>query len=97
MGWTANISTDLRAGGLNDITMDDMEFGWVGSFATLGAMLMCFPIGYICDLLGRKLAMLLLVIPFTIGYLCIIFANGIIMVYVGRFLIGKYLTDAMIC
>lgn len=49
---------------------------------------MCFPIGYICDLIGRKLAMLLLVIPFIAGYLIIIFANSLVMLYVGRFITG---------
>lgn len=49
---------------------------------------MCFPIGYFCDLVGRKYAMLSLIIPFTAGYLIIIFANSLVMLYVGRFVTG---------
>jgi sugar porter (SP) family MFS transporter len=90
LGWTGNItSADLASGALNDIYVDpDGDYGWIGSFMTLGAMLMCFPIGFICDLIGRKLAMLLTIIPFTVGWLLIIFANSTGMIFAGRFITG---------
>lgn len=62
--------------------------GWTGSFATLGALLMCFPTGIICDLIGRKLTLLLLVIPFSVGWSLIIYARSVIMLYFGRFITG---------
>lgn len=88
LGWTSNISNKLKDGDLNDIDIDDGIVGWIGSWMTLGAMLMCFPIGYICDTIGRKLSMLLTIIPFTGGWLLIIFATNEAMIYVGRFLTG---------
>lgn len=88
LGWTSNISTEMKDGKYNDLAIDDSVLGWIGSFTTLGAMLMCFPIGIICDILGRKLTMLLLIIPFCVGWLLLIFANSIVMVYIGRFITG---------
>lgn len=88
LGWTSNISTKIKNSELNDIYVDNDIFGWIGSWATLGAMVMCFPIGYICDLIGRKLAMLLTIIPFTGGWLLIIFSTNEAMIYVGRFFTG---------
>ncbi|KAF5269942.1 hypothetical protein FQR65_LT05741 [Abscondita terminalis] len=88
LGWTSNISGEMKQGSFNDIPINDDNLGWIGSFATLGAMVMCFPIGIMCDKFGRKLAMLLLTVPFIIGWLLIIFANSIGMVYAGRFITG---------
>ncbi|XP_019870659.1 facilitated trehalose transporter Tret1 isoform X1 [Aethina tumida] len=89
LGWTSNIGDPLEKGDLNDVTADkDNQQGWIGSWMTLGAMIMCFPIGYLCDLLGRKLTMLLLIVPFTVGWLLIIFCANIEMIYVGRFILG---------
>ncbi|CAH0546451.1 unnamed protein product [Brassicogethes aeneus] len=87
LGWTSNIS--LESGDLNSVTPKTPdEKGWIGSYTTLGAMIMCFPIGYLCDLIGRKLTMLLTIIPFTVGWLLIIFCDNLGMIYAGRFLTG---------
>lgn len=88
LGWTSNMSIEgLEKGDLNDIPIDRND-GWVGSFATVGAMVICFPIGWICDRIGRKWASLSTVVPFTIGYLLIIFSTTIELIYVGRFFVG---------
>lgn len=55
---------------------------------TLGAALVCLFIGVVIQILGRKLTMLLLVIPFTVGWALVIFATNLAMLYVGRFLLG---------
>lgn len=88
LGWTSNISDKLRNSELNDIVIDSDALGWIGSFSTLGGMLMCFPIGTICDLIGRKWGCIMTVIPFTIGWLLIILANNVGLIYAGRFLTG---------
>lgn len=69
-----------------DITAQD--FSWIGSLVTLGAALVCLFIGAIIQILGRKLTMLLLVIPFTLGWALVTFASNLAMLYVGRFLLG---------
>lgn len=90
LGWTGNITKEALANGtLNNIYVDPLnDYGWIGSFSTLGALCMCFPIGFICDLIGRKLAMLLTIIPFSVGWLLIIFADSTDMIFAGRFLTG---------
>ncbi|KAL1491479.1 hypothetical protein ABEB36_012072 [Hypothenemus hampei] len=88
LGWTATISTKLKENGFNGIPVDDDVLGWISGCATLGAMLICFPIGFICDAIGRKWACLLTIIPFTLGWVLVIFANNEAMLYVGRFFTG---------
>ncbi|KAF5269943.1 hypothetical protein FQR65_LT05742 [Abscondita terminalis] len=88
LGWTGNIEDELKSGSYNNIPIDPAEFGWVGSITNLGAMCMCFPIGIICDAIGRKYAALLLTIPFIAGWLLVIFANSIAMIIAGRFIVG---------
>ncbi|VEN45811.1 unnamed protein product [Callosobruchus maculatus] len=88
LGWTSNISEKLKAKELNGIPIDTDELGWIGSLANIGAMLMCFPIGSICDFIGRKWGCITTVVPFTLGWGLIIFANGTGMIYAGRFLTG---------
>lgn len=70
------------------IPMTPAEFSWIGSLATLGAGAMCIPIGMIADLIGRKTAMLIMVVPFTVGWLLIIFSKSLLMFYFGRFITG---------
>lgn len=88
LGWTANIAKELERGEFNEIVMDDSVQGWIGSFATLGALFSCVPIGILCDKFGRKITMLALVPPFMAGWLLIIFSTGLGMIYAGRFIIG---------
>lgn len=88
LGWSANITDDLKEGELNDLVMNDDELGWAGSAMTLGALVMCIPIGWIADLIGRKPTVLLTTFPFVIGWLLITFAQHMVMVYVGRILVG---------
>lgn len=90
LGWSSPIQgqlvnqTDPEYG--FDITKD--QFAWVGSFVTLGAALVCLVIGPIIQIVGRKLTMLLLVIPFTGGWALVTFASNVSMLFVGRFLLG---------
>ncbi|KAM0728666.1 Facilitated trehalose transporter Tret1 [Formica fusca] len=89
LGWTSpagengkNLAQDYN------ISISPSQFSWIGSLTTLGAGAICIPIGILTDLIGRKTAMLLMVVPFTIGWLLIIFSNSILMFYFGRFITG---------
>ncbi|KAF2892679.1 hypothetical protein ILUMI_13496, partial [Ignelater luminosus] len=88
LGWTGNITEELEKDGFNNIKIDSSEIKWIGSCATLGAMAMCFPTGFLCEKLGRKLAILVLAVMFIAGWLFIIFANSVSMIYVGRIITG---------
>lgn len=54
----------------------------------LGAASVCIPIGILINILGRKMTMLLLVIPFTIGWILLIWAQNLAMMILGRVLLG---------
>ncbi|XP_060535042.1 facilitated trehalose transporter Tret1-like [Cylas formicarius] len=88
LGWTSPILNDLVHGKYNNINIDDHQMGWIGSFVTLGAMTMCIPTGFICDLVGRKKALLLLLIPFALGWSLIVWAKNPIDLYFGRLITG---------
>lgn len=88
LGWTGNISKELQLGALNGIIIDEADLGWVGSMSNLGGMLVCFPIGIICDCIGRKNATLLLTVPFLVGWILILFAQNLAMILAGRFIVG---------
>lgn len=88
IAWTANITDELKAGKLNDIIMDNTQLGWVGSLMPLGAVIACFPVGFLQDTIGRKKTALLTVIPYLLGWCLITFASNVEMVYAGRFLSG---------
>lgn len=88
LGWTSPISTDIQSSHYHNIRVSKPEMGWIGSLTTLGALLMCIPTGFLCDLIGRRTVLLLLVIPFSAGWSLLIWANSIEMLYAGRFITG---------
>ncbi|KAF2883259.1 hypothetical protein ILUMI_22916 [Ignelater luminosus] len=88
LGWTGNIIEELKNKKFNDIEIDDFDIKWIGSCATLGAMIVCFPIGIMCEKLGRKASMLVLTVVLIGGWLVIIFANSAVMIYIGRIITG---------
>lgn len=71
-----------------EFTITNDGYAWIGSSVTLGAALVCLVIGTIIQIFGRKLTMLLLVIPFTVGWALVIFATNLAMLISGRFLLG---------
>lgn len=89
LGWTSPAGENgIELDKQYNIRIDDEQFAWIGSIFNLGAAAICVPIGIICDKIGRKKAMLLLTIPFTIGWLLIIFSSSVKMFYIGRFILG---------
>ncbi|KAF2883262.1 hypothetical protein ILUMI_22913 [Ignelater luminosus] len=88
LGWTGNIIEELKNKKFNNIEIDDFDIKWIGSCATLGAMIVCFPIGIMCEKLGRKASMLVLTVVLIGGWLVIIFANSAVMIYIGRIITG---------
>lgn len=88
LAWTSSIILILEGGHFNNISITSDQMGWIGSFVTLGAMCMSFPFGIICDCIGRKAALLALIIPFSVGWSLIIWADSLLMLYFGRFISG---------
>lgn len=68
--------------------VSDDEWSWIGSSTNLGAAAMCLMIGTIINLIGRKLTMLLLVLPFVAGWALLTWASSVAMLLIGRVLLG---------
>jgi SP family facilitated glucose transporter-like MFS transporter 8 len=89
LGWTSPAGENgINLANLYGIPISADEFSWIGSLTTLGAATICIPIGILADLTGRKTAMLLMVVPFTIGWLLIIFSKSVVIFCVARFILG---------
>ena len=86
LGWTSPAQSKLQ--NVYDFPVQDDEFSWISSSMTLGAAFVCIPIGFLINLIGRKLTMLLLVLPFTLGWCLLIWATNIEMMYTARFILG---------
>lgn len=90
LGWTSPANPKLTNATDNtyDFTLSVEEASWVGSSLNLGAAAVCIPIGLLINIIGRKWAMLSLVIPFTIGWGMTIWAQNLTMLIVSRVFIG---------
>ncbi|KAI9588361.1 hypothetical protein GQX74_004206 [Glossina fuscipes] len=87
LGWTSPAQNRLT-GGEYGFPVSDAAFSWIGSAMTLGAAFICIPIGFLINMIGRKLTMLLLVLPFTLGWALLIWAQNVEMMYAARFILG---------
>jgi len=54
----------------------------------VGALISGFATGVAIEKIGRRLTMLLLVIPFVLGWTLMVFANTLAMMLAGRFITG---------
>lgn len=87
LGWTSPAQTEVT-GGNYGFTVSADQFSWLGAAVTLGAACVCIPIGFLINLIGRKLSMLLLVCPFLLGWCLLIWAQNVVMMYIARFILG---------
>ncbi|XP_055606707.1 facilitated trehalose transporter Tret1-like [Uranotaenia lowii] len=88
LGWTSPVEIPLVQQQEYGFAITAEEFSWVGSMANLGAAAICFPIGILMKIIGRKWAMLAMALPLILGWLLIIFATNVAMMMVGRFFLG---------
>lgn len=70
------------------IQIDTNQASWIASTATITTPIGCILSGYLMDLLGRKMVLIVTQIPTIIGWLLISYANSVEMIYVGRLLVG---------
>ncbi|CAH1113114.1 unnamed protein product [Psylliodes chrysocephalus] len=88
LAWTSNITDGLENGVLNGMIMNYAQLSWAASAFAFGAMFSSLGIGFGADAKGRKFALLLTVIPFTVGWILILLSSNIYMICLGRFLTG---------
>jgi SP family facilitated glucose transporter-like MFS transporter 8 len=80
-GWTAaglpyleqprNLTDNITIPG---ITYE--EGSWIGSLSPLGSLIGAIPAGYLANLLGRRLLILIMAAPMFLGWLMIVLANN---------------------
>ncbi|KAL7736370.1 hypothetical protein ACLKA6_014839 [Drosophila palustris] len=88
MGWSSPVEKMLTVENAYGFPISGDQFGWVSSLLTLGATVVCIPVGFVIDWIGRRPTMLALIPPYMVGWLLMIFANSVIMLYFGRFILG---------
>ncbi|XP_029710984.1 facilitated trehalose transporter Tret1-like [Aedes albopictus] len=88
LGWTAPAEIPLVQKHEYGFPISAEDFSWIGSISNVGAAVVCFPIGILMKSVGRKWAMLSMVLPLLIGWMLIVFANNVTMLMAGRFLLG---------
>jgi len=85
-GWTAagipyleqpyNLTGNVTVPG---ITYD--EGSWIGGLSPLGSLVGAIPAGYLANLLGRRLLMLIMAAPMFVGWAMIVFAQNSVSVF----------------
>lgn len=87
LGWTSPAQDELISGKYG-FSVSEEQFSWIGAAMTLGAAIVCIPIGFLINMIGRKITMLLLVAPFTLGWALLIWAQNVEMMYAARCILG---------
>ncbi|EDW09932.1 facilitated trehalose transporter Tret1 [Drosophila mojavensis] len=88
MGWSSPVEKLLTEKNAYGFPISDDQFGWISSLLTLGATVVCIPVGFVIDMIGRRPTMLALIPPYMVGWFLMLFANSVIMLYFGRFILG---------
>ncbi len=91
LGWPSPAADKLKAYGHDNgynFRPSEEDLSWIGGVVGLGAAVMCPVAGILIDVIGRKITMLLLLLPFTIGWFLIIFATNATSMIIGRIFLG---------
>ncbi|XP_014224943.1 facilitated trehalose transporter Tret1-like isoform X1 [Trichogramma pretiosum] len=70
------------------IHVNQYEGSWIASMSAVGTPIGCLFSGYLMDILGRKLSLIVTQVPALLGWLLIFCASDVRMVYAGRFFTG---------
>lgn len=92
LGWTSPAFDSMRDNAsvprLQDSEDDKSARTWIGSSMTLGALVGALISGPMAQFLGRKKALIIYGIPFTIGWLVLAFAQSVSILILGRVIVG---------
>ncbi|XP_030554116.1 facilitated trehalose transporter Tret1-2 homolog [Drosophila novamexicana] len=88
LGWSGPVGNSVLSGEAFKFAPSLDEWSWAASLFTLGAACVCIPVGILTFRFGRKLIMLLLMLPCLLGWVCIIGAQRPFMLLIGRFILG---------
>ncbi|KAF6209423.1 hypothetical protein GE061_015170 [Apolygus lucorum] len=85
LGWTSPTKAEMVA----KYSMSDLDWSWVSGILPAGAMVGALAAGSICDQIGRRMTIIVTVIPSTVGWAMILWAPGTWMVILGRAVLGS--------
>jgi len=88
LGWTSPILPYLTSAESFLPKLSEDQISWITSLLALGAITGAVPAGKIADRIGRKWAILLTAVPFTVCWLTMLMTGNIISIYVARFIGG---------
>ena len=88
LGWTSPILPYLTSAESFLPELSEDQISWITSLLALGAIVGAVPTGKIADRIGRKWAIFLTAVPFTIGWLTLFTIRNINSIYVARFIGG---------
>ena len=87
LGWTSPAQKSILNGEFGfDVDLD--QFSWVGSAVTLSSACVCIPMGFLVNWIGRKLTLLLMVLPLIFGWCLLLWAQNVSMMIAARFIQG---------
>ncbi|KQK21589.1 hypothetical protein BRADI_1g61757v3 [Brachypodium distachyon] len=87
-GTCVGYSAPAQAGIVSDIGLSNSQYGVFASILAIGAMIGALISGRLADTLGRKMTMRLAAVVGVFGWLTIYLAEGAMMLYFGRVLLG---------
>ncbi|XP_017148830.1 facilitated trehalose transporter Tret1-2 homolog [Drosophila miranda] len=88
IGWSSPVEKMITEETDYGFEISSGQFGWISALLTLGATVICIPVGFMIDWIGRRPTMLALIPPYMVGWVLMLFAKNVTMLYFGRFILG---------
>uniref|UniRef100_A0A1B6CPI6 Major facilitator superfamily (MFS) profile domain-containing protein n=1 Tax=Clastoptera arizonana TaxID=38151 RepID=A0A1B6CPI6_9HEMI len=70
------------------IVVDEDQASWIASLGSAATPVGCILSGYLLDAIGRKKTIILTLLPMILGWSLISVATNVVMIYIGRLLVG---------
>ncbi|XP_072940922.1 facilitated trehalose transporter Tret1-like isoform X2 [Epargyreus clarus] len=86
-GFSATVLPQLKQAD-SAIPINENQASWIASISSIGTPVGCIVSGYLMDAIGRRLTLIITEVPLIVGWLLIASAQNVIMIYIGRFLVG---------
>ncbi|XP_063918692.1 facilitated trehalose transporter Tret1-like [Zophobas morio] len=92
VAWSSPVLAILEGDDLSRIPLNRQitgdESSWIGSLAAMGGVVGPFIHGYLMQRVGRRINLVVIVVPFLSAFLIAAFAETVYLYYVSRFLMG---------
>ncbi|CAK1552855.1 unnamed protein product [Leptosia nina] len=86
-GFSATALPQLKSAN-STIHITEGEASWIASLSAVGTPIGCILSGYLMDNIGRRRTLIFTEVPLIVGWIMISFAQNVIMIYIGRLLVG---------